>query len=41
MSSSSANLLMKYYRELTDPKKAIPSFHITVSTQQEAAKVVS
>lgn len=31
MSSSSANLLMKYYRELTDPKKAIPSFHITVS----------
>lgn len=32
---------MKYYRELTDPKKAIPSFHITVSTQQEAAKVVS
>lgn len=34
MSSSSANLLMKYYRELTDPKKAIPSFHITVSRNE-------
>lgn len=28
---ASASLLMKQYKELTDPKKAIPSFHITVS----------
>lgn len=30
-SAASAALLMKQFKELTDPKKAIPSFHITVS----------
>lgn len=26
--NTAANLLLRQYRELTDPKKAIPSFHI-------------
>jgi hypothetical protein len=30
-STAAASLLMKQYRELTDPKRAIPSFQITVS----------
>lgn len=30
INTASATLLMKQYRELTDPKKAIPSFHISL-----------
>lgn len=31
MASASATLLYKQFKELTDPKKAIPSFHITLA----------
>ncbi|CCH62264.1 hypothetical protein TBLA_0G03270 [Henningerozyma blattae CBS 6284] len=31
--SSAANLLLRQYRELTDPRKAIPSFHIELEDE--------
>lgn len=39
-SSASASLLMKQFKDLTDPKKAIPSFHITVSPPHESSTVL-